>query len=423
MTKENDKSQSGKTIAWLLLVSLLGMMVTARAQESPAPAPASTPATRNIRVSFLPPPLDGTISLGIYDAKGKLVRVLHREADIKEFKIGADALSTTWNGQDDSGENVPAGKYSAHGFVVGDLKVEGVGFFFNDWITAEDSPRISRIRSLGVRDAKLLLGVELVSHGTGHVVYDFEQKTIKLTDADAPASTASAAPIEGAAEDIDPLLAVSGRNGTRWVIDRTAKGAPTTEVKQFSSSAELLRKLSAPPDQPQPLALAISMTEDRIYLLEENTQAQRVRGLSLAAAKPEGDQPSVSDWKVDFEKWIVAHKDFSLVDGKPVASPPGGTAAPETLKVRLQPNPLLNDARVTVEFAVGLEADGSFLKTSDGLPLCSISETPGLVRGLLANRGSNAIDVFQDDGSVVEQFRLTGVDQMMGFDCGGFELK
>ena len=63
-----------------------------------------------MRISFLPPPLDGTISLGIYDAKGKLVRVLHREADINEFNIGTDALSTTWDGKDDAGENVPAGK-------------------------------------------------------------------------------------------------------------------------------------------------------------------------------------------------------------------------------------------------------------------------------------------------------------------------
>ena len=31
---------------------------------------------------------------------------------------------------------LPPGKYSAHGFVVGDLKIEGVGFFFNDWVTA-----------------------------------------------------------------------------------------------------------------------------------------------------------------------------------------------------------------------------------------------------------------------------------------------
>lgn len=420
MTGKN-KTRSEKTATWVLVAFSLGTALV-RAQESPAPEPAATPAARNIRISFLPPPLDGTISLGIYDAKGKLVRVLHREAELKEFKIGADALSTTWDGKDDRGENVPSGKYSAHGFVVGDLKIEGVGFFFNDWITAEDSPRISRIRSLGMRDARLLLGVELVSHGTGHVVYDFEQKAIKLSDGDATAPTASAAPVEGAAGNIDPVMTVSGRNSTRWVIDRTAKGAPTTEVKQFSSSGELMRKLSVPADQPQPLAMAVSMTEDKIYLLEEDSQAQRVRGLSLGAPHPEGEQPSVSDWKVDFEKWIVAHKDFSLVDGKPVASP-GGTAAPEKLKVKLQPNPLLNDARVTVELAVGLDTDGSFLKTTDGLPLCSISETPGLVRSLLANRGSNAIDVFQDDGAVVEQFRVTGVDQMMGFDCGGFELK
>ena len=119
-----------------------------------------------MRISFLPPPLDGTISLGIYDAKGKLVRVLHREADINEFKIGADALSTTWDGKDDGGENVPAGKYSAHGFVVGDLKIEGVGFFFNDWMTAEDSPRISRISIPGrCETISCFSASNLVPHG------------------------------------------------------------------------------------------------------------------------------------------------------------------------------------------------------------------------------------------------------------------
>src|SRR5213083_2085947 len=98
----------------LLATVLLGSVA---AQESPSPA--ATPAPRNIRVSFVPPPLDGTISLGIYDAKGKLVRVLFREADINEFTIGSDSLSTTWDGRDDAGESVPPGKYSAHGFVVG----------------------------------------------------------------------------------------------------------------------------------------------------------------------------------------------------------------------------------------------------------------------------------------------------------------
>src|SRR3954463_2549762 len=130
-----------------LLVTLIAF--DAIAQESPSPSAAEPAApTRNIRISFVPPPLDGTISLGVYDAKGKLVRVLFREADINEFTIGNDALTTSWDGKNDAGENVPPGKYSAHGFVVGDLKIEGVGFFFNDWISSADAPRFSKIRAM-----------------------------------------------------------------------------------------------------------------------------------------------------------------------------------------------------------------------------------------------------------------------------------
>ena len=147
-----------KRIALTVLAAWLGANCVA--QESPSPT--ATAAPRNIRVSFVPPPLDGTISLGVYDAKGKLVRVLFREADINEFNIGNDSLSTTWDGKDDAGENVPPGKYSAHGFVVGDLKIEGVGFFFNDWISSAEGPRFSRIKSLAMHDQNLLLSVDLV---------------------------------------------------------------------------------------------------------------------------------------------------------------------------------------------------------------------------------------------------------------------
>jgi hypothetical protein len=388
-------------------------------QESPVPEATPAPA-RSVRVSFVPPPLDGTISLGIYDAKGKLVRVLLREADINEFTIGHDALSTTWDGKNDAGENVPPGKYSAHGFVVGDLKIEGVGFFFNDWITSADAPRFSRIRSLAMRDEDLFLAVDLVPPGAGHVLYDIAAKTVKLKDTD-EASTASTSPSETVAGNVDPVMTIAGRDGTHWVIDRTEKGSSTTELKQFSSSGEFLRRLPVSANDPQPKAVAASITQDKIYLLEENGASQRVRGLSLVATKSEGAEP-VSEWKVDFEKWIYAHKDFSLVDGKPVA-PAGNAVAAEKVKIKLQANPLLNDDRVTVELAMGFDADSSFLKTADGLPLCTVSETQELVRGLVAAHGANALDVFQDDGAVVEQFRVTGVDQMMSFDCGGFELK
>jgi len=93
------------------------------ASPVPEQTPSPTPA-RSVRISFVPPPLEGKISLGVYDAKGKLVRVLHQEADLNEFKIGADALVTQWDGKNDNGEDLPAGKYHAHGYLVGPLKVE-----------------------------------------------------------------------------------------------------------------------------------------------------------------------------------------------------------------------------------------------------------------------------------------------------------
>jgi hypothetical protein len=124
-----------KLIAVVLipLFSLCGL----RAQESPTSFPSTTVAAsptgtatptaspaRNVRISFLPPPLEGTISLGVYDATGKLVRVLHEEAMLDEFAIGEDGLTTKWDGRNSAGEDLPRGKYHARGYVVANLTVE-----------------------------------------------------------------------------------------------------------------------------------------------------------------------------------------------------------------------------------------------------------------------------------------------------------
>src|SRR6266540_6411977 len=94
---------------------------------TPPPAPEQTPSVspaRSVRISFVPPPIEGTISLGIYDGNGKLVRVLNQEAALNEFIVGADALVTQWDGKNDDGEDLPAGKYRARGYLVSALKVE-----------------------------------------------------------------------------------------------------------------------------------------------------------------------------------------------------------------------------------------------------------------------------------------------------------
>ena len=104
---------------------------SAAPSESATPLPASsqTPSpspARSIRISFVPPPLEGRITLGIYDPKGKLVRVLNRQSPLDQFKIGADSLVTQWDGKNDHGEDLPAGTYHARGYLVGALKVQDI---------------------------------------------------------------------------------------------------------------------------------------------------------------------------------------------------------------------------------------------------------------------------------------------------------
>src|SRR5215471_10478262 len=96
----------------------------------PSPAPEQTPSpspARSVRISFVPPPMEGAISLGIYGQNGKLERVLHQNAQLNDFTIGADALVTRWDGKDDAGQDLPAGRYHARGYLIGPLKLEDLG--------------------------------------------------------------------------------------------------------------------------------------------------------------------------------------------------------------------------------------------------------------------------------------------------------
>ena len=177
--------------------------------------------------------MDGTISLGIYDQAGKIVRVLHQNAQLDDFAIGADALVTRWDGKDGDHQDSPSGRYHARGYMVGPLKREDLG---------ETSPSSIQIEA-------------------------------------------------------------------------------------------------------------------------------------------------------------------------------------NVVKVRLVRNPLRKDKRAVVELGIGFNSEGSYLKSSDGLPLFKVSETLNVTRAGIAAKGENAVDIWQDDGTSVHQFRISNVDQMMAFDCGEFELK
>jgi hypothetical protein len=404
----------------ILFCSLLALLPI-QAQESPAPTPSPSPSpsvspSRSVPLRFALPPLDGTISLGIYDHGGKLVRVLHREDAISEFTAGNDALETTWDGNDESGNPLPNGKYSARGYVVGDLKVEGINYFFNDWVTDEKSPHILRISQLWMEQGELRVDAELA--GGKMTAFACDQISGALHEEVSPMVAPHCNQIGMLPNLID---CAAGKDGTTWVID-SLEGNGARVVKQLSPSHDVLRRLDYVADDPQPERIEASKIADKIFLLEKSHLLQRFRGLVLLrTANASGE--AVSDWKSLFEKKILGHQNFALENGKPVPNTTAPTLQRVQFSQRLRPDPLQHDKPGKVDLAIGIDADGSYLKTAGGLPLRTISDTPNLTRTLMAQPIENTLDFYQDDGAVVEQFRISNLEQMIAFDCGDFELK
>ena len=151
----------------LIFVIALGATAGLFAQESPSPTETASPTpeqtaspspsvstARNVQLRFVPPPMEGTISLGIFDSNDKLVRVLHREAKADNFTIDENALKTTWDGKNDAGEDLPAGKYRARGYIVAKLKVEDSGKVDSSPSTASDHISVKLVTNPLVSDTR-----------------------------------------------------------------------------------------------------------------------------------------------------------------------------------------------------------------------------------------------------------------------------
>ncbi len=402
----------------LRCVLFLGLLGAAAAQDPSAPSPAPPPG---VRIEFAPPPMEGVISLGIYDAGGKLVRVLHREAPIADFKIGVNGLITRWDGKDDSGAQAPAGKYSGRGYMVGELSVEGEAFLFNDWVSGEGDFRPRRIRSVNASKEGGL--VFTADSAAGGVSFSCDLAGKVLWSKPLPEAAVAATPalpghtaLSGSAQAVDSSLS---SDGNEWLIVRDGGGV---EVREYTPAGEFVRRLAVKAGEPVPVKISATGPANEIFLLEQDDAGQRVRGLELAAAQPAAvpGQPAISTWKVIFSKSILFSDPFPLVrdllkdaDGKPFV-------AQEKVKLRLVANPLDPNQVATLMAGVAVDKQGSFLRLPDGLPLRHLTETPGL-RWAVLGSGSHGISLFQSDGAVVEEFKVSRLEDMMAFDCGSFD--
>jgi len=366
-----------------------------------------------VKIEFLPPPMEGTLSLGVYDTAGKLVRVLHREAEWSELTPGDDGLVTQWDGKDEQGKSCQPGAYRVRGVAVGDLGVEGVDFIGNDWVTEDDSPHLRRITALGMSwNGTPFITETCKNSAPSYYSILLKPATAPGEDPEAQLTRENEMPPIRMEKRRPPVLpsglkaSAFGENGTSWAIDGNA-------VKQYSAKGEMLRSVSAQAGDPPPSKLTASPTEEKIYVLYENAALQRLRGYDFTGVKPG------AELKVLFENDIRASdtceqiaSELKFPDEKPFVPS-------SVLTVALVPNPLDNNKSGSLQIRAGVDKTGCYLATADGLPLCHINETKYLRWAAMGQpAGSKAITLFDSDSAVVEQFQISKIANMMTFDAG-----
>jgi hypothetical protein len=411
--------------ATLAGLAALALAASALALEPGAP----------VKIEFLPPPMEGTISLGIYNDAGKLVRVLHREAEITELTPGDNGLITQWDGKDDSGAPSPSGNYHARGVMVGELGVEGVDFIGNDWVTDNDSPHVKRITGLGTNPDGYPVIAAKVAGQDAPVVYLItrppqkpdDTADFKLTvqpEMPRPAITVRDGKIEGVTIPglEEPVTdAALGEDGFVWAIIGNT-------VKKFSKKGDVVRTLDPKPDDPAPVKVAAAPNRKTFYVLYENAELQRLRGYDIlpdsSGRLPGMGTPREKKWAFIelFENDIWASDRYEQIasqlkfpDEKPFVPSP-------VLTVTLVPNPLFHKKPGTLQIRAGVDKEGSYLATADGLPLLHISESKALLWAVIGQEpGNKAITLFNSDGAVVEEFTISNPAKMMAFDAGAIQ--
>lgn len=424
-------SVSSKQTLTRRVLLLLCLLLTAdcllpsplRAQDDEPPT--APKKSGGVRITFLPPPTEGALSLGIYDRKDRLVRVLHREAREKDFAIGLNGLITHWDGKDDAGKTMPPGTYMARGYSVGGVEVEGVALHGNDWITDDDTPRFSRMTDLradGIEQVNVVLKTLDGAEQTRPIRFATTDTGIAAPTIAAKIADGKVTLTEGEATRDFPLAegeaAVDASIGERdllWLIVKTAEG---TDVRAYTLAGEFLRHLGYTPDEPQPRRIVASRWSEQIVLLEDNAKMQRVRSLVREAAAT----PEEGAWKTVLERTIWLGDTFDAVKDQ-LQRPGGKPFVPEKeFVVKLINNPLLKDEPTTARVNIGFNERGSFLQTTDGLPLRRITETPHLRWAVIGREGSGRLlTILQGDGAVVEEFRASKLANMMAFDAGDYE--
>jgi len=388
-----------KSASLAILLALTIPALHAQQDDVVPPERASKPP---VSLEFTPPAIEGTIVLGIFDDGGHLVRTLRPEPDTPDLVVATDGYVTHWDGRDQKGAICAPGRYRARGYIVGDdVNVEGVAFYFNDWMADEHIPATA----VTLRQWPNALGVELTT--AAGPVYATIQPDGKVTVCDAPSAAS-------------PGVAA---NTGGWRIDQENGQAV---VKQVGPDGAVLRTLKVPSEEPQPVEV-IASADGQTILVKETAAGgiQRVRMLRrLANQQPaQNGGHVIADWEVVFEHTLEPCANFAASGGKLLADA-GSIPLVNTVTVPLVENVLEPGKAQQLRLTAVPMHPGSAWITDDGLDLIDISTQGQWSRfavGSVSNGGRD-VTLYQGDGLVVEEFSITHLDQIGSFDVGSFLL-
>ncbi len=460
---------------WLagVAAALFAVLTSSVLAGQPPAEPSPTPATGNVQIMFLPPPLETAVySVGIHDAKtGRLVRRLHEDAEDSAFTAGLNGFITSWDRKDDAGRTVPAGRYAARGWAVGEMRAEGVDILGNEWTEEDESLRVKDIEGICLVPADdgliVLAGmadgsVEVlrVSGTDGRVLWRAkpetpgqdkgtpppalrvqgervvatvrgQEATYAVTDGhELPPVPRRAEGAEDKEGSFGPNDQSSGRSGTRWVFAREwlaqlPAGRPTeAELADTEEGLDhepvllkaAIRHLPRDGNGPGFTAVSASKRRDRLYLLEKTTGWQRVRGLEFSETIQNVDGQPLSEWKTFFER-NIRQPDPALGLDENTPSP--------VLELPLAKNPLEPNKPQRARLRAGFDAAGSYLETADGLRLLPVSARLNLRAARLVRdpESPDRLRFSQFDGAAWDVFSISGAPRaLVGFDAGEFEL-
>jgi hypothetical protein len=455
------------------------------------------------QLMFIPPPIEGVISLGVYDAHGKLVRVLKQAADVDSFKSGLDGLFVDWDRTDANGKIAPAGKYSARGVLIGDVNISGVAYHLNDWVDDSQNLRVKTINSPASLDGRSLAvladtgrsEILVISAATGkaqrlpldpgivrlksdslnllavypdHItnisvadgaisqgnaianIRDADRSgsnlailtdhEIQYTSAGQKAVIALPTPDINRCALLSSSLIVGSPTGKLWQTDGDhlvpveldnagelldlGAGAGdqiwlllSSGSKTWLRQVDLAAKTSKDLDLPEGLArvrqISASRSNGDLLLCADLNPGQRVIGLHFQTVK---DQQSV--WEKWFDRSLVPHQYFDVRGGS-VARADSKTDSPPVM-IRPENNPLENTRQASFLLSAVADNQGVHLATNDGLPLLQIAKTKGVNQVKWEPSGTNGMKVYFSDGTVVEEYSITGLEHLYRFDAGSF---